>query len=271
MDAQRLFEVWAPPESVWSRWAKPVLFASPSAPPWQEPGWSVEAPGPGPTGHLDPGAAYVIDLPGAAAVERGLALAHAGYRPVPLYNTAHHPAAVVATEPILARLAVGAGELAALAIPPAAPPAFLLDSRRLWPHVAPEPGRFDNRWMVFPQDFPSASFLAARGVRRVVLVQEVPAPAIPGIPGIPWLGSEQPQADLAHVLLRYAQGGLELFLQPADLSADLSALPRPLQVQKPGGFRSIFYRAIALAGLRRGSAGGFGAVIPVATSHTGFG
>ena len=42
-----------------------------------------------------------------------------------------------------------------------APPAFLLDSDRM-KAPAPDPGRFDNRWLVFPQDFPSAAFLRSR-------------------------------------------------------------------------------------------------------------
>jgi hypothetical protein len=30
---------------------------------------------------------------------------------------------------------------------------------------------FDNQWMVFPQDFPSARFLVERKIKRVTLVQ----------------------------------------------------------------------------------------------------
>ena len=59
------------------------------------------------------------------------------------------------------------------------------------PAVPPGPGTFDNRWVVFPQDFPSAAFLRSRGVAEVLLIQ----------------AGAQPQEDLAHVLLRWQQGG----------------------------------------------------------------
>lgn len=260
MSLQQLYETWAPPDAVWSRWVKPVLFASTDLPVLPDAGGaavpaSSEPSGPRgwrPAAHLDPQAAYVVDLPGAASVEAGLELARAGYRPVPLYNTTRHPAAVVEVDAILARLATGGGELAALSIPPEAPPAFLLDSRRLAPAAPPAPGRFDNRWVAFPQDFPSASFLRSRGIQRVVVVQE---------------GEGEPALDLAHVLLRYQRAGIEVLLQ----SPDVTASPRPIEVRRPSLFHSLFYRALTLAGLRRNSAGGFGAIIPLAASGHGFG
>jgi hypothetical protein len=255
MDAQQLYEVWAPPESVWSRWAKPVLFAAPGQLPSPA---TTPAEGAGGLEGLrfatwsDPQTAYVIDLPGARSIEAGLELARARYRPVPLFNTTHHPFAVISVLPILEWLASGAEELRALSLPPQAPPVFLLDSRRLSPAAPPGPGKFDNRWVVFPQDFPSAGFLHSQGIRRVVLLQEKTG--------------EPPALDLAHVLLRWKQGGLELFVQ-APGSAEP---PQPLDVRKPTYFRSLFYRAMTLAGLRRSSAGGFGAIIPVAAAGSGF-
>jgi hypothetical protein len=252
MDAQQLFEIWAPADSVWSRWAKPVLFASLGGSPLPlsvETGEAVP-PGTGFGVHADPQAAYVVDLPGSAAVDRGIALARDGFRPVPLFNTTRHAAAVLDVEPILARLIAGAAELAGMDIPPQAPPVFLLDSRRLKPAIPLSPGKFDNRWVVFPQDFPSANFLLLQGIQRVVLIGEAGGP-------------DQPQDDLAHVLLRFQQGGLEILRQPADRSSAL-----PLDVKRPSKFRSLFYRALVLAGLRRSSAGGFGAVIPM-PSHGG--
>src|ERR1044071_4252665 len=123
MDAQQLFEIWAPADSVWSRWAKPVLFASladTSGP--LLPAEAGEAPPPE-TGfgvNADPQAAYIVDLPGSAAVDRGLALARDGCRPVPLFNTARHKAAVLELEPLLARLVAGGAGLARGRNPPAA-------------------------------------------------------------------------------------------------------------------------------------------------------
>jgi hypothetical protein len=248
MDMQQLFETWAPPDSVWSRWAKPALFTntvtgmpSPPAAPREETRLRALA---------DSSTAFVLDLPGAGSVELGLALARAGYRPVPLFNTADHPAAVVSVRPILDQLRAGAEEISRLPPRPGEPPAFLLDSGR--GDGLPGPGRFDNRWLVFPQDFPSATFLLSQGIRRVTLLQaRTPA--------------DQPKEDLAHVLRRWQEAGVEIHLQ--DPAADQP--PKPLTVQRPSRFRGLAYRALAVFGLKRNSAGGFGSVIPIAAAGGG--
>ena len=255
MDASQLFEVWAPEESVWSRWAKPALFAGTAPalaaqPQPSMPVHSIETPASTyDQGQLDPLTAFVVDMPGERSVEIGMALAKTGYRPVPLFNTAYHQLAIVPVYPILKRLQDGADELQGLAIPPDAPPAFLLDAKRLEPGVPPQPGQFDNRWAVFPQDFPSANFLLSNNIRRAVVLQE---DRLNGTPRI----------DLAHVLLRWQEAGLEIYVQDPDGGMS----PRPVQVAKPSSFRSLFYRALTVAGLRRSSAGGFGSVIPIPSS-----
>lgn len=272
MDASQLFEIWAPEDSLWSRWAKPALFAAP-APRTQAaqaspampvmPVHAVEAgavvvpvpPAPEPPqyeqGPVDIWTAFVVDMPEARPVGIGLALARAGYRPVPLFNTAYHPQAIVPVEPILQRLREGAEELRTLSIPANAPPAFLLDSNRLASPELAKPGKFDNRWTVFPQDLPSANFLLAHGIKRVVLLQP---DALMG----------KPRVDLAHVLLRWQQGGVELYVQ----DPEGALAPRAMTVAKPSSFRSLFYRALTLIGRRRNSAGGFGSVIPIAAAGT---
>lgn len=256
MDGSQLFEVWAPPASVWSRWAKPALFTElPPEPATPMPVHSADsppAPPPYEAGPMDTSTALVLDLPGARSVEVGLAVARAGYRPVPMFNTAYHPAAIVPVEPILRQLRQGEPEMRSLVIPADAPPAFLLDAKRLEPGTTAAPGKFDNRWVVFPQDFPSASFLLSRNIRRVVVLQ---ADSLQG----------KPRLDLAHVLLRWREAGIELYVQDPDGSFG----PQPMQVDRPSSFRSLFYRALTLVGLRRNSAGGFGSIIPQPSSSSG--
>jgi hypothetical protein len=146
---------------------------------------------------------------------------------------------------------IGQGTLAVMRaqIAPGAPPVFLLDADRCRNRF-PVAGRFDNRWLVFPQDFPSANYLLSRGVKRVILVQE----------------SDTPQADLAHVLLRWQESGMKILVQPF-LAA---GLPREITVSRPSGFRTLLYRALAVMGLRRNSTGGFGGIVP-APSSSGWG
>jgi hypothetical protein len=253
MDREQLFELWAPSACPWSRWAKPILFADRSV---------VFVPGPDneplpPIGvQRDERTAVIVDLPGAEAVRTGLALAADGYRPVPLFNGARGPSlnlgatALVNVDPIVEWLSRGADLLSRLALPALAPPAFLLDANRQMLGASPSPGRFDNRWLVFPQDFPSANFLRSQNLQRVLLLQNRPG---------------QPATDLAHVLLRWQQAGLELYCFDPTTGGSVSALT----VSKPSWFGLVFQRALALAGLRRNSAGGFGSVIPQPSSGVG--
>jgi hypothetical protein len=246
---QRLYEQWAPPGAPWSAWAKPVLFAQLDAQPrthqpvgdWRHlrTDW---APPPG-------GVVIVIDLPGLEAVLMGLALAERGYRPVPLYNCCLGPAPVLDVSQITDGLDAGGPILESLGLPYMAAPAFLLDSRRQQPGQSPSPGRFDNRWVTLPQDFPSANLLISRGYRQAVLVQN---------------DRLQPQGDLAHVLCRWQEQGMAvLAVQP-----QRDDKPRPLRVSRPSHFRWMWYAFLATLGLRRNSTGGFGAVIPEPSSSS---
>ncbi len=257
MKPAELYNLWAPKDSIWTNWAKPVLFADSSYDDLQNatpPDWRLLnlpwAPAVG------TGSAVVVDMPGLESVKVGMALTQNGFRPVPLFNGAAGPSLagpfpLVDAYPIVRALHTVAEDLATLRLSPNAPPVFLLDSNRFNGGDFPSPGRFDNRWWVFPQDFPSSNFLLAQNIRSVVLVQE---------------DAESPQRDLAHVLLRWQEAGIAI------LSCAVSDdQPSPIQIQKPNNFRALWYRAMVLAGLRRNSAGGFGAVVPEPSSSGGYG
>src|SRR6202008_1339291 len=94
-DKQELFNNWAPPYSVWSPWAKPVLFAHypmplPELIPLPPPDLSDIPSALGEA--VQERWALVVDLPGPQSVFVGLALADMGYRPVPLFNACPPPA-----------------------------------------------------------------------------------------------------------------------------------------------------------------------------------
>jgi len=249
MKADEVYAIWAPAESEWSQWAKPTLFAQ---------GGYIEVkdadalrtvdtnavPGPAPD------IALIVDLPDGDSVQWGVALAQRGYRPVPLYNACQYPGidrskALVDVTRIVDEIGQGTSAVMRAQIAPNAPPAFLLDADRCRNRF-PVAGRFDNRWLVFPQDFPSANYLLSRGVKRIILVQE----------------SDTPQTDLAHVLLRWQEAGMKILVQPF-LAA---GLPREITVGRPSGFRTLLYRALATVGLRRNSTGGFGGIVPEPSS-----
>jgi hypothetical protein len=244
MIARQTFAVWAPQESPWSAWAKPSLFAELTRVTSELPdiGGLAEEEAPW-LPVFDRRTAVVLDLPGAVAIHRGLQLARRGYRPVPLFNTSSEGKAVVETWDILRGYNLGRRVLAELRLEADAPPVFLLDSNRLAGSGGGVPGMYDNRWVVLPQDFPSAAKLKEHGVAAVLLWQA---------------RTGQPADDLAHVLRRWQDGGLSVYLE----SGTLESAPTPLTVYRPSRYKSIFHRLFVLAGLRRNSAGGFGAVVP---------
>lgn len=251
MNPTELYKLWASEDSIWSNWVKPVLFTESSlavsSAPYDWHSLNIAW-----TPSVDAGAAIILDLPEAESVWFGMALAHRGFRPIPLYNGASGPSAIVNVGSIVGALRNEAKTLAEIPIAHNAPPVFLLDANRSAGGTTVGPGRFDNRWAVFPQDFPSASFLLSNGVRAVVLAQRF---------------AGEPQRDLAHVLLRWQEAGIEI------LAADVQSVlpPDPIRVSRPGQFRMLWYRALVLAGLRRNSAGGFGGVVPEPSQSSGFG
>lgn len=261
MTGRELYELWAPAFDEWSPWVKPVLFAE----------IDDLANDTGPVDTLDQAGlrypvearrdtAVVVDLPGLRSLVAGFDLAKAGYRPVPLYNTTSGRRQKVPPEKCVLPHVGGLVRMLSAALPEhvrntivgETPPAFLLDSRRLREGGKASPGMYDNRWMVFPQDFPSAGFLKSRGIARAVVVQEEVGPLAD---------------DLSHVLLRWQQAGIAIFRQAADMDFP----PRPAEIQEPSRFRSTMYRVLAMVGLRRNSAGGFGAIVPIPGQGGGFG
>jgi hypothetical protein len=258
MTGKQLYEVWAPTESSWSPWVSPALFAQMECredsaaivPGRSETRWYEE--------RADPESAVIVDLPGADSFQLAMTLAALGYRPVPVINASPGPLPLLFTPPsqplvvldmsgLLAEICASSRVLHDLRLGPGAPPAFILDSLRLKGNNPVRDDVFDNRWMIFPQDFPSARFLAEHKIKRVILVQ---------------VQQNQPQDDLSHVLLRWQQAGIEIL---AKSSGEKDA-PARLSVPTPSQFKASWYRALAIMGFRRSSVGGFGSFIPETSS-----
>jgi hypothetical protein len=249
MNREEAYAVWAPAESPWSPWVKPILFASERT--WDDPG------GPGLAGipeiswisAVDASTAFVVDLPGAESVLWGIALARRGWRPVPLYNAipgdAVGAAALVDVSSIVDALRLATPIMEQLALAADGPPAFLLDAqRRYGTGAAAQPGKFDNRSISLPTDFPSGLFLRSRGIRHALLVQQTKL---------------EPQEDLAHTLLAWQQAELSILARTTSVDGP----PVPLRVARPSRFHVMWYRFLATLRLRRSPLGGFGGMIPV--------
>lgn len=259
MQPRDLFAIWAPSNAVWSQWAKPVIFAqlTPNYPvtPVSNDAHILDTSWcPAPTEHT----AIIVNLEGPASVFMGLALALRGYRPVPLYNSCDGPGAVVPLKEIVSELVSGASLLQQQNLDPAAPPAFLLDANRM-AALAPQPGQFDNRWVVFPQDFPSAVFLRSQQIEKVLLLQRNRTSA---------------DVDLTMVMRPWKQAGLELLVKdPFTTGSTVAASPAeptPLDMGGPSRlwmWSRLFF--LSSLGLRRSNAGGFGSVVPMPSSSGG--
>ena len=275
MTPEEIYHAWAPPQSPWSPWAKPVVFAHmTSLPnPYVLPPDQVSDPVSAsfdltPLPHADGKTALVIDMPSSTGATLALRLANErGYRPVPLYNAVPAPfhadstaafsmvGVAIDMRDVLESLRAWADELAALRLPPEAPPAFILDARRRGASWTTAPGAFDNRSVSLPTDFPSATFLQSRGVRSALLIQ----PA----------GLGQAQADLAHTLRRWQEAKIELSLYEIDAP---QPFVRALDVPRPSWFGHVWHNVLVRAGLRRNPMGGFGGFLPVpSSSHGSFG
>ena len=236
-----IYKLWAPTGVLWTEWVKPVVFANMVKRILQQP----DIPELRWISLLDRSAAIIVDLPGKEGVLEGLALAKIGYRPIPLYNgvcgnpSGRFGISAVPVHEIEDALYCFADELPRLNLKPDAPPAFLLDANRMQEAKGflKTPGDYDNRWSIFPQDMPSASYLQSKGIRNV------------------FVRSDKIRDDLAHILYRYETQGITVYLNDGTDH-------RRIAVSKPSKFKSLFYRFGVILGLRRNSAGGFGGLIP---------
>ena len=182
---------------------------------------------------------------------------------MPLYNAVPLPfgepqtdpltgraVAAVDVLPIIVALKASAEALAQMNLPQDAPPAFLLDANRRGGGRMMEPDEFDNPSASFTTDFPSANFFASHGIKRVILVVK---------------GSLEPQPDLAHSLRRWQDAGLILERKEKDSTSPLERF----EVERPSWYRAMFQRMLMRMGLRRASAGGFGAWVPESSGGGG--
>jgi hypothetical protein len=272
MTPDEIYEIWAPAESEWSQWVKPVLFAHSLA--YGNAASSIdrqEIPAAAPIPHNDGQSALVLDLPGATAVQMTGDLVRQRYRPIPLYNSCPPPKSWAASAalpqlmdgaisgdpvrktavdvlPIIEAIVAMTPVLKASNLPGNAPPAFLLDSRRrtVQAGYVHTPGAFDNRSVSLPTDFPSSNFLLSRGIRKIVLITQ---------------SQTGPEADLSHTLLRWQRAGISI-AGVTTASASGVTIPQPITIRRPPYFRIAWYALMARLGLRPNLLGGFGGVLP---------
>ena len=287
MNSEIIFQAWTG-DSIWAPWVKPILFAhlSPSmiAGASAASGDGIASTDLNHVSRATGTTAIVVDLPGAASIATGLALAELGYRPIPLYNSVPvilpsanpslpaapnptpeaaqanldlavslymredatpGPRVVIDMTPVVRLLVQGSENSTLRALSPHAPPAFLLDSRRRGNGAICRPGDFDNRSISLPTDFPSANFILANRIRTVMVIQEQ---------------AGSPEQDLAHTLRRWQEADIRI------LTSTPGTAPELVEISRPPRFRHMWYGLLARLGLRQNPLGGFGGFLPVASA-----
>jgi len=86
-------------------------------------------------------------------------------------NVSSRSIVVLDMNSLVREICIGTELLQKLSFASDAPPVFILDALRLRGTNPILDDMFDNRWMVFPQDFPSARFFAEKKIKLVTLVQ----------------------------------------------------------------------------------------------------
>lgn len=250
MTGEELFQIWAPANSAWSQWVSPILFAQIRCEDTSNSGFVSPPAGKWVSVEFEQGTAIIIDLPGPESIALGIALARRGFRPVPIFNSTAGPMispagnanTILDVSGIQREICAESPALKELSLPADSPPAFLLDASRLTGHRPVSRDLFDNRSILFLEDFPSAKFLDAHAIRRVILIQE---------------GGAQPQQDLASVLGRWQNEGVEVLLQTRS-----DALARKIKVAKLSFFRSLWDKLTSRLSLPADDVGGFGSGSP---------
>ncbi len=178
MTEKEIYRIWAPSGKKWTDWVRPVPFAGAKLCTKEYPQTQFTIPR---TDYIDEtfaGAALVVDLPGVAGIKEGIALAQAGYRPVPVYNgtiAQKNARFTVNNDVIIYGLIHGAKYLSQIEIAPDALPVFLTDRNRLNRHKM-NVSVFDNSWDVYHQDLPSADYFIENGIRKIIVIGEKVSP-----------------------------------------------------------------------------------------------
>jgi hypothetical protein len=267
MQREAVYDAWVPARGAWSPWARPVLFGHMSGSArlvfgpytpiyWARWAWDVFGEVPAqeaeqswrniPVDWAPPAVervALIVDLRAEVGVHFGLALAGKGYRPVPLYNGCPGPNELIDQGPIIRALRAGADYLAALPLADHAPPAFLLDWRRNSLPCPLQPGMFDNRWKVYPDDLPSARWLHERGISQVLLIQRERVKL---------------QSDLSPILRYWHDAGIRLESKYLSVPGP----PGPLHVPPVPAIGRWLYTVLSAVGLQRGPREGFYHIVP---------
>lgn len=171
MTGKEVYKKWTPTGKRWVDWVRPVPFIGIDSPYQVHEFIDDSIPKIFYVNNLSKDTAIIIDIEGVDSIKEGIALAHLGYRPIPIFNGTNPSIGVSSTtnnamiEPLLVW---GALELEKIVLEEDAPPVFLLDRNRLNRYKI-DPSIFDNSWDIYPQDIPSPDYFLQNGITKIVV------------------------------------------------------------------------------------------------------
>lgn len=213
MTGKEAYRIWAPEGGKWSGWVRPVPFLAAETASRAYLDFYSAVPAAEYVDEAWAGAAVIVDLPGTESVREGIALAKAGYRPVPIYNgTVEQQGARAAADnqSVGKALVMSTAELAQIEISGDALPAFLTDSGRR-NRFRMEHSLFDNSWDIYPQDLPSAEYFQKNEIRKIIVI------------------GDEISADLKKILYGFQKKKMEIFLAERYGIPKRAVLHRPIR------------------------------------------
>ena len=171
MTGKEVYKKWTPTGKRWVDWVRPVPFIGIDSPYQVHEFIDDSIPKIFYVNNLSKDTAIIIDIEGVDSIKEGIALAHLGYRPIPIFNGTNPSIGVSSTtnnamiEPLLVW---GALELEKIVLEEDVPPVFLLDRNRLNRYKI-DPSIFDNSWDIYPQDIPSPDYFLQNGITKIVV------------------------------------------------------------------------------------------------------
>ena len=193
MTNKEIYRIWAPIGAKWGEWVRPVAFIN-LMKELNRSYYNIAIPKLFYIEKLEKDTAFIIDLPGYESVNEALALAHIGYRPIPVYNGTNEPLgtrANVDNHGIEDALVRGTVELKKIQLDLEAPPVFLVDSNRLH-RKKMSVSTFDNSWDLYPQDLPSPQYFLNNGIKNIVI------------------RSQRVNSDINKILYKHQQAGINI-------------------------------------------------------------
>jgi len=194
MTGKEIFKIWAPSNSKWTNWVRPVPFTAINDKLELYKTNNFTIPDIKYIKELTC-SAIIVDLPGLESIKEGIALSKMGFRPIPIYNgTIQQQGArsTIDNKIIVDGLIYGAYELEKIMIKDNALPAFLLDSNRL-NRLKVDVSIFDNSWDIYDQDMPSAEYFLKNGINKIIV------------------RGNKIQKDMKKILYKFQKQGIEIY------------------------------------------------------------